>query len=139
MAKRDPLDTLFSEFIRKRALIRVGGCERCLTPKYDTTREDGSTYPAFMHLEASHYIGRTTKCVRWDEDNAVGLCAGCHMHLEHHPDEHREWFANKLGQEAPELLRGRQRIRQRPDRAALFLYYKHKIQELNRNPVITTP
>ncbi len=107
MPKRDPLDTLVSEFIRKRAIVRVGGCERCSSQKYDSTREDGSTYPAYMLLQCSHFIGRSTQATRWDEDNAAGLCGGCHMYLEHHPYEHTEWFTNHLGIEVMDLLRAR--------------------------------
>ena len=126
-AKRDPLDDSFSEFVRRRALARVGGCERCLTKKYDTTREDGTTKPAYMQLQCSHFIGRTTKVVRWDEDNAAGLCGGCHTYLEHHPDEHHMWFFDHLGQATYDLLQARRRQIQRPDHAALGIYYKVQI------------
>jgi len=124
MAKRDPLDTLFSEFVRRQALARVGGCERCLSRKYDSTRGDGSTRPAYMELQCSHFIGRSTKVVRWDEDNAAGLCGGCHQYLEHHPDEHRDWFLEHLGQHAYDMLQARRRVHQKPDRDALGIYYK---------------
>jgi len=127
MPKRDPLDTLFSEFIRKRALARVGGCERCLSKKYDSTREDGSTRPAYMQLQCSHYIGRTTKRVRWDEDNAAGLCGGCHTYLEHHPSDHTEWFTTHLGEQQEELLQARRWAKYKPDRNALGIYYKVQI------------
>jgi len=133
MAKRDPLDTLFSEFIRRRALARVGGCERCLSAKYDSTRENGSTRPAYMSLQCSHFIGRTTKVVRWDEDNAAGLCGGCHTYLEHHPDEHQGWFLAHLGQDAYDELQARRRVHHRPDRAALGIYYKVQLTLLKEN------
>ena len=28
----DPLDSLVSEYVRRRAVMRVGGCEKCLKP-----------------------------------------------------------------------------------------------------------
>ena len=128
--KRDPLDTLFSEYVRRRALARVGGCERCKAQKHDTTREDGTTRPAYMDLQCSHYIGRTTKVVRWDEDNSAGLCGGCHTHLEHNPHDHHAWFFTHLGQDSYDMLQARRRHGQRPDRHALELYYKVKITQL---------
>lgn len=130
-AKRDPLDDLFSEFVRRRALARVGGCERCLAKKHDTTRDDGTTRPAYMQLQCSHFIGRTTYTVRWDADNAAGLCGGCHFYLEHHPDEHQAWFLGHLGQNGYDMLQARRRIRQRPDRNALGIYYKANIEILS--------
>ena len=130
MAKHDPLDDLFSECMRRRALVRVGGCERCLSKKYDTTREDGSTRPAYMQLQCSHFIGRTTKVVRWDEDNAAGLCGACHMYLEHHPDEHQAWFLAHLGQDKYDMLLARRRQAHRPDHEALGIYYKMQIMLL---------
>jgi len=125
--KRDPLDDLFSEYVRRRALARVGGCERCLTKKYDTTREDGTTRPAYMQLQCSHFIGRNAHVVRWDEDNAAGLCGGCHQYLEHNPDEHQAWFLGHLGQATYDMLQARRRLGVKPDRNALGIYYKVQI------------
>jgi len=133
MAKLDPLDTLFSEFIRRRALARVGGCERCLAQKHDSTRENGSTRPAYMDLQCSHFHGRARRSVRWDEDNAAGLCGACHMFLGSHPYEHVQWFKERLGKNAYDMLWNRMRIRQKPDRAALGLYYKVQITLLQES------
>ena len=129
MPQRDPLDTLFSEFIRRRAMARVGGCERCRAEKYDSTREDGTGRPAYLQLQCSHFIGRTTKAVRWDADNAAGLCGGCHMLLEHNPDQHQEWFLAHLGEDGYNMLQARRR-QGRPDRNALAIYYRVQISLL---------
>lgn len=129
----DPLDTLFSEYVRRRALARVGGCERCLTQKHDTTREDGSPRPAYMQLQCSHFIARNAKTVRWDEENAAGLCGGCHMYLEHNPHQHAQWYVGHLGQERYNMLMGRMRHGQKPDRAALGIYYKVQITLLKED------
>ena len=114
-----PLDKLFSEFIRKRAMLRVHGCERCLQGKTD-----------YKQLQCSHFIGRSRRAVRWDEDNACGFCAGCHMYLTAHPTEHVQWFMNYLGEEKLDLLMARNRERQKPDIEAITLYLKGKIKEL---------
>jgi hypothetical protein len=128
--KLDPLDILFSEFIRKRAIKRCGGCERCLTPKFDIVKDDGTIFPAWKFLQNSHFFGRTDKSTRFDEDDCAGLCGACHMYLEHHPHYHDEWFKQHLGEQVFELLLGRNRVMGKPDKKALTLYYQTKIKEL---------
>ena len=128
--KNGPMDKLFSEYIRRRAIARVGGCEKCLTPKYNTTKDNGDPYPAFQYLQCSHFIGRSNHCMRWDEDNAMGLCGACHMLLSGHPTEHVKWYTAKVGQAVVDNLYARQRQRERPDLNALTIYYRHKIKEL---------
>ena len=86
----EPLDKLFSEFIRRRA---GHGCERC-----------GHWKASYLELECSHFIGRAKKSVRWDEGNAAGLCFGCHQYLGSHPLEHVEWFKQRLGDKFDLLL-----------------------------------
>lgn len=129
--KIDVIDDLFSKCIRLLAMVRVGGCERCLAPKYDTVKDNGDIFPAWKQLQCSHFFGRGRKSVRWDEDNAAGLCFGCHQYFTSHPLEHVEWFKARLGDRF-ELLQGRMRILGRPDRAAIELYLTGKIDELIR-------
>ena len=115
----DPLDQLFSKYIRLRAMDEVHGCERCLQGKRD-----------YKELQCSHFIGRGKKSVRWDEDNASGLCFGCHQYLGSHPIEHVEWFKERLGDRF-DLLQARARTPVKYiDREAIKLYYKAKIKEL---------
>ncbi len=128
--KTGPLDRLFSEYIRRRAIDLVGGCQRCLALKYDSTKEDGSVYEAYKYLDCSHYHGRTSKSVRWDEDNCIGLCFGCHQYLEHHPHEHEEFFKKHLGEQKWNMLLSRSRPGNKPDQASLILYYTHKVKHL---------
>ena len=117
----DPLDKLFSYYIRLRAMQRVGGCERCLAKKEN-----------YKSLDCAHFDGRSRKSVRWDSDNAVGLCSGCHFYLDGHPLEKVDWFKHHLGEQF-ELLQSRMRITYpKPDKALLTLYYKNLIKELER-------
>ena len=116
----NPLDTLFSQYIRLRAIKLVHGCERCLTGKVD-----------YKGLQCSHFFGRAKKSVRWDEDNAAGLCFGCHQYLGSHPLEHTEWFKSRLGEKF-DLLQARARTPTRYiDRKAIEIYYKAKIEAIN--------
>ena len=117
--KIDPLDVLFSKFIRLRAMEAVHGCERCFTKKN-----------SYKQLQCSHFFGRSRKSVRWDEDNAAGLCFGCHQYFTSHPIEHVEWFVGKLGDKF-DMLNGRQRTPARYlDKNLIELYLKAKIEEL---------
>jgi hypothetical protein len=127
---RDPLDDLFSEYIRRRAIQRVSGCERCLTPKHDTLKEDGTIFPAWKTLQCSHFNSRGDLSTRFDPDNAIGACGACHLFLEHHPHEHDRWFKEHLGQEKFDMLEGRNRVLEKPDRKLLEIYYKAKIKEM---------
>lgn len=112
----DPLDKLFSQYVRMRAMANVGGCERCLQGKTD-----------YKQLQCSHFFGRAKKSVRWDEDNAAGLCFGCHQYFTSHPLLHTDWFQERLGERAFDLLRARAYTPTRPDKEAIRLYLQEKI------------
>ena len=86
--KTKELDDLCSEYVRKRAILRVGGCERCHHKK-----------TSYKELQWAHYIARGKKSVRWDPDNAAGLCPPCHMHLDNHPVEKLSFFYELLGKD----------------------------------------
>jgi hypothetical protein len=124
------LDQLFSQYIRMRAIRIVGGCERCLTPKYDIQKDNGKVYPAWKQLQCSHFYGRSCQPTRYDSDNACGLCGACHMYLTSRPEEHRAFFLQRLGQESFDLLAGRMRIMGKADKEALYLYYTWKLKEI---------
>ena len=117
--KISPLDKLFSEFIRKRAMQRVEGCERCLHGKTD-----------YKQLQCSHFWGRGKKSVRYDEENAAGLCAGCHMYFTAHPVEHVKWFMERMGMDGFDLLRARAMKPQKIDENLIKLYLKERIKEV---------
>jgi len=128
--KLDKLDTLFSEFVRRRAIQSAGGCERCLTPKFSTVKDNGVPFPAYKTLQCSHYIGRSNHQTRWDEDDACGLCGACHIYFGHNPHEHEEFFKQRLGPVRFDLLQARARQTGCTDKNALTLYYKEKIRQL---------
>ena len=122
------LDALFSEFVRKRAIKLTGGCERCLSSKFDIQKENGEIYPAFKQLQCSHFIGRSRSSVRFDPDNACGLCGACHLYLTAHPLEHTEFFKQRLGRNF-DLLMARMRIIG-IDQKAIELYLKEQLKLL---------
>ena len=75
-------------------LVRSRGvCERC-------GRTD-------KPLQAAHIIGRRYSATRTDETNAWALCAGCHMRLTEHPDEHMHFAAQTIGLDAFDALKAK--------------------------------
>ena len=125
--KLDSLDKVYSEFVRKRALQRAGGCERCLTQKRDLQKDNGQVYPAWKQLQTAHFIGRTRHAVRYDVDNAVGLCGACHTYFTGHPMEFVQWYIEKFGQETVDLLEVRSR-QKGVDKEAIRLFLKEMLK-----------
>jgi len=130
--RRDALDALFSEYIRRR-VYHDGEitCQRCGGTYYDTTREDGSTKPAWMSLECAHFKGRGQHSVRFDPDNALAACSGCHTIMDSDPDEKIRVFEFWLGKERLDLLRARAVETGKIDRQAIKLWLKQKLEEMD--------
>ena len=64
---------------RERVFARDGGvCIRC----HDRSRA----------VQWAHVLSRRHPCLRWDSDNAMTLCAGCHMFWHHEPALAVDWF-----------------------------------------------
>jgi len=63
--------------------IREGGrCECC-----------GET----MHLQCAHVFSRRYLSTRWDFQNAMCLCRGCHVRYTHRPLEWEQFVIGKIG------------------------------------------
>jgi len=73
------LDKLWREAIYARANYR---CERC-----------GKT----MYLNPHHCISRRFIAIRWDIDNGICLCSGCHLLAHHNSIEFGLWIISKRG------------------------------------------
>lgn len=73
-------DKLFSLYIRQRDAT----CRRCY--------RDGI-------LQCHHLIPRVYRKVRFEPDNAVALCYGCHKFLTHRPLENDEFVLSVIGEE----------------------------------------
>jgi len=70
---KNKLDKLFSAKIRSK-----GFCERC-----------GKT----TTLQTSHIYSRSYLRLRWVEENATCMCAGCHFWWHKNPVDAIEWVA----------------------------------------------
>ena len=130
--KRDKLDDLFSEFVRKRAIAKVGGCEKCLAQKHDIVKDNGKILPAWKQLQCSHFEKRRKQATRFDEMNCNGFCFGCHQYFEENYEEYKVWLIAQIGEYEFDLLNGRARITYpKPDRELVRLYIEQKIEEVN--------
>jgi len=113
--KIDKLDTLFSKFIR----LRVGGkCEYCGKPK------------DLKQLQCSHFHGRRKRSVRYDPDNACGVCFTCHQYLASNPYAHTEFFKKRLGDERFQELNIRAEMLVKIDKAEMEQILEEKIKLL---------
>ena len=89
----DLLDDLYREYIRKRAMERVGGCERCREPKI-----------SYKDLDTAHFHSRNKLTVRWDPGNGAGLCGGCHRYIDSNKEAKIALEIQLLGEEEYERL-----------------------------------
>ena len=116
---RKKLDNLFSEYVRRRALQSVHGCERCLTGKTD-----------YHQLDCAHMFSRNKRSTRWDIDNAAGLCSGCHRFLDDNAYEKVEFFKKRLGDKAFKYLFARASRPAKVNAAAIRLFLQQKLKEV---------
>lgn len=113
----DPLDELFSLYIR----LRDGyTCQRCGVKSKNT--------------QCCHFHSRRKISVRFDPDNAICGCYGCHSWLDGNPMEKVEFFKHRLGKRKFNMLNSRMRITYpKPDRKAIELYLKQQIKLLEES------
>lgn len=72
-------DKLWSEVIRARDKV----CQYC------------RARPA---INAHHIFTRKIRAMRWDPQNGIGLCGGCHMNIAHgQPELFRRFLVKRLG------------------------------------------
>lgn len=77
-------------------------------------------------------VGRAHLSVRFDEENADAHCVSCHAFLTDHPEEHRKWKKNRVGEMVYNNLILRSRIPAKyPDDfySALKRHYEEELRE----------
>jgi hypothetical protein len=70
-------DVLFSRLVRDRD----HACVRCGSPN---------------NLQCAHIWSRRYRALRWRFENAITLCAGCHMYFTLRPAEWAEWCEERF-------------------------------------------
>ncbi len=99
--KRDPLDALFSEFIRARDGNR---CRKCGRGAGESIATSSSNHvPA--RIECSHIFSRRHQTTRLDPDNAIALCHYHHRWWHENPIDAGNWIRELLGEDFIDRLR----------------------------------
>ena len=102
MIKRTVADKIFSDIIRTRDSWTCQRCNKTIN-RFSPTARQG--------LHCSHFIGRSRYNTRFDEDNCVALCYGCHRYFTSNPLEHHEWQHKRMGEERLVDLHARSNMR----------------------------
>ena len=55
-------------------------------------------------IQWAHIISRRHLCTRWETDNAITLCAGCHMFWHSYPSLSGPWFAKNWPERHEHIL-----------------------------------
>lgn len=117
--KLKPEDVKFSKIIRTRDEWR---CQRC----------HKQFHPPTQGLHCSHFHGRAKLSTRYDLDNCVALCYGCHAFFTANPLLHTEWFQHRLGQERFDRLHIRARTLARSfDWQVLNIWLRQELKKIN--------
>jgi 5-methylcytosine-specific restriction endonuclease McrA len=86
-AIKNKLDKIISKIVRSK-----GYCVWCGSKRTEI-------------LQCAHIYSRNNLSVRWDLENLVCLCAGCHFKAHQQPIEFTEWVKTFLGQDKYDRLR----------------------------------
>jgi len=85
-------DAEYSKHLREK---RGYKCEKCM--RYEA--------PPTSYIQVSHYLRRSYKAVRFDDDNCDVLCASCHHFFENERmGNYQEWKIARLGKERHDAL-----------------------------------
>ena len=87
--KRDSLDASVSDLVRE---MSNWTCDKC-----GIVDDEGQARGKSRGMHCSHFFGRGIQATRWELMNLSCLCAACHKEMGDRPDEHKAWFALKIG------------------------------------------
>lgn len=114
-------DTAFSKYIRTRD---DWTCRRC----------KAYHEPPTMALHCSHYFGRTRESVRFDPDNCIALCYGCHHFWEKEDREaYREYMIEWLGEDRHEALVIRSRMKGNRDDKMEAMIWREALKQIQKD------
>jgi 5-methylcytosine-specific restriction endonuclease McrA len=112
--KLDKADQLFSLYIRTRDDFI---CQRC-KKKSDS-------------VACSHFYGRRNESTRYEPDNCVTLCYGCHKYFdETNRESYRDFKLKQLGKKRFNTLKVQVNTYKRKDRKMEALIWKKAISSL---------
>ena len=127
MSQEEKLDKVFSEFIRLRDSKPYGfKAFRCISC--------GRVLP-FNMADCGHFVKRSNKATRWDEDNCHAQCIDCNRFRDGNYDGFRHGLEIKLGNGKVEelIMKGRGIAKfSGSDIDEKIRYYKEQIKELKK-------
>jgi hypothetical protein len=135
--KRTEADKWFSNYIRARDNFT---CQRCgkKFPKY----VEGGDNTALMGLDTAHCFTRGHSMVRFDPNNAISLCYGCHSYADQNPEDVLyPLFKSKIGEEAFEELMRKKNIPYRgvkKDQKMISKHFRELFREMLKQQEETT-
>lgn len=100
---------------RAIAVDRAGGtCDRCQRGE---------------NIQWAHVYTRRYRWLRWDPDNSMILCSGCHLWWHQHPADAISWWEEEHDEEYVNRLKAKAA---RPQKTDLTLVRLHLLQEAKR-------
>lgn len=116
--KLDKADVIFAKYIKTRDGWR---CKRCGVQYQEGDRG----------LHCSHFHGRTRESTRFDEDNCISLCMGCHKYFDEvNRQSYCEFKQKQLGEEKYKALRVRADTLIKKDREMSYIIAKQLLLNL---------
>jgi len=112
--KIDKADTIWSKYIRLKNNYTCEYCHRKFNPE---------------GLNLHHFISRKKENTRFDEENSLCLCIGCHRKFHDYPNIQVEFMLKKLGQEKYDSLILRSNMYKKKDRNMSYLIAKKSYDE----------
>lgn len=115
--KRRRADQVFSKWIRARDKYT---CQRCL-----------KQYPGNSQgLHCAHCFGRRFESTRFDPDNCLALCFGCHRLVDEDHSEKIALWKKRIGEKAYERLERRHYVITKKDDAMVVLIYSKLLKKM---------
>jgi len=136
--KINPLDQLFSDFIRTRDNWQ---CQRCKDKGRNSffkpplriikkTNKYHERHRPSTGLHNMHCFSRGNQSTRFDEKNGIAGCYGCHSFLDSHPLEKHDFFKDKIGEKAFKDLKLKSNTSAKIDRQKIKEHYQLKLKKL---------
>ena len=121
----DILDPLCKEVVALRDNFRCRKCGKQMIPSDKTGQMIGCDW--------SHVYSRANKNIKWDPDNSMIHCGGCHIWWGQCPLEGAKWYREEFGdKQADALILRKNTSHGKIDCNAIYLYLKSEKQRLTK-------
>jgi 5-methylcytosine-specific restriction endonuclease McrA len=114
----DKADTVFSKAIRTRDKFKCVRCDR--------------EYPEGKGLQVHHFFGRRYENTRFDPENVISVCFGCHRFFHENPLQQVEFFEERLGKTRFDELKLRANMYCKRDRKMALLKAKKYLELMEK-------